>query len=280
MDDDFFNNNLYSWLDEECDLKALSKLLKQKAKQDRRIEVLVRLLFEEVHYCSADELRETEGLLQTNRSIPGKQKLKIRADYFLNLGKLAMAMQTYEDLLSRLDEKKDVKLAASTYHNIGVIYAKMFIYNEAAEYFSKAYALDGNDEHQICYLAAQRMRLSDSAYMKLLQNNDFSVSGIVEERISAAKEELKMREPGGYKCPFCGGTHFSKETNTLDGWFDSGSTHYAAMKRDQGFWPSDMYIEGADQYRGWFQSSLLTAVGAKPDTSELSNVIVPSSVNS
>jgi len=194
MDDDFFNNNLYSWLDEECDLKALSKLLKQKAKQDRRIEVLVRLLFEEVHYCSADELRETEGLLQTNRSIPGKQKLKIRADYFLNLGKLAMAMQTYEDLLSRLDEKKDVKLAASTYHNIGVIYAKMFIYNEAAEYFSKAYALDGNDEHQICYLAAQRMRLSDSAYMKLLQNNDFSVSGIVEERISAAKEELKMSD--------------------------------------------------------------------------------------
>ena len=68
--------------------------------------------------------------------------------------------------------------------------------------------------------------------------------------------------PGGYKCPFCGGTHFSKETNTLDGWFDSGSTHYASMKRDQDLWPADMYMEGGDQYRGWFQSSLLTAVGA------------------
>ena len=63
-------------------------------------------------------------------------------------------------------------------------------------------------------------------------------------------------------CPHCGGTHFSKETDTLDGWFDSGSTHYAAMQRDQGFWPSDMYMEGGDQYRGWFQSSLLVAVGA------------------
>ncbi len=56
--------------------------------------------------------------------------------------------------------------------------------------------------------------------------------------------------------------HFTKETDTLDGWFDSGSTHFAAMERDQGFWPADMYIEGLDQYRGWFQSSLLVAVGA------------------
>ncbi len=68
--------------------------------------------------------------------------------------------------------------------------------------------------------------------------------------------------PAGYKCPHCGGTHFFKEEDTLDGWFDSGSTHYASMKKDQGFWPSDLYLEGLDQYRGWFQSSLLTAVGA------------------
>ena len=59
-----------------------------------------------------------------------------------------------------------------------------------------------------------------------------------------------------------GKSGFEKETDTLDGWFDSGSTHYASMKRDQNFWPADMYLEGLDQYRGWFQSSLLTAVGA------------------
>ncbi len=69
--------------------------------------------------------------------------------------------------------------------------------------------------------------------------------------------------PAGFSCPHCGAkSGFEKETDTLDGWFDSGSTHYAAMKRDQGFWPATMYMEGLDQYRGWFQSSLLTAVGA------------------
>ena len=69
--------------------------------------------------------------------------------------------------------------------------------------------------------------------------------------------------PAGFTCPHCGGkSGFEKEEDTLDGWFDSGSTHFAAMKRDQGWWPANMYLEGLDQYRGWFQSALLTAVGA------------------
>jgi len=69
--------------------------------------------------------------------------------------------------------------------------------------------------------------------------------------------------PDGFTCPHCGkNAGFEKEEDTLDGWFDSGSTHFAAMKRDQGFWPATMYLEGLDQYRGWFQSALLTAVGA------------------
>ena len=91
-----------------------------------------------------------------------------------------------------------------------------------------------------------------------------SVAGIFEEKGSNAWFEMDAAEllPEGFVCPHCGGKHFTKETDTLDGWFDSGSTHYAAMKRDQGFWPADMYMEGGDQYRGWFQSSLLVAVGA------------------
>jgi len=91
-----------------------------------------------------------------------------------------------------------------------------------------------------------------------------SVASIFEERGSNAWFELEAEEllPKAFVCPHCGGVHFTKETDTLDGWFDSGSTHFCAMKRDQGFWPSTMYIEGGDQYRGWFQSSLLVAVGA------------------
>ena len=95
-----------------------------------------------------------------------------------------------------------------------------------------------------------------------------SVAQIFEREGSNAwfDREAAALLPEGFVCPHCGGRHFSKETNTLDGWFDSGSTHFAAMRRDQGFWPADMYMEGGDQYRGWFQSSLLTAVGAGEQT--------------
>jgi len=91
------------------------------------------------------------------------------------------------------------------------------------------------------------------------------VSALFAEKGSNAWYELDAADilPKGFACPHCGSVKgFTKEEDTLDGWFDSGSTHFASMRRDQGFWPADVYLEGLDQYRGWFQSSLLTAVGA------------------
>ncbi len=91
-------------------------------------------------------------------------------------------------------------------------------------------------------------------------------SKIFAERGSNAWFDLDASEILGddFVCPHCGGKHFTKETDTLDGWFDSGSSHFAVLDDDPKLkWPADMYLEGADQYRGWFQASLLTAVGAK-----------------
>lgn len=67
--------------------------------------------------------------------------------------------------------------------------------------------------------------------------------------------------PKDTKCSKCGCTSFEKEKDIMDVWFDSGSSHSAVLKnRDDLTWPADLYLEGADQYRGWFQSSLLTSV--------------------
>ena len=66
------------------------------------------------------------------------------------------------------------------------------------------------------------------------------------------------------KCAKCGGTEFRKENDILDVWFDSGASHLAVLtEKNELPWPSDMYLEGGDQYRGWFHSSLLVAVGLK-----------------
>lgn len=67
----------------------------------------------------------------------------------------------------------------------------------------------------------------------------------------------------GAECPECGGKEFRREEDILDVWFDSGSSHLAVLKqRDDLSWPADLYLEGSDQHRGWFQSSLLVSMGA------------------
>ena len=70
--------------------------------------------------------------------------------------------------------------------------------------------------------------------------------------------------PEGFVCPKCGKAHFSKETDIMDVWFDSGST-WAAVAAERPYlkYPADLYLEGGDQYRGWFQSSMLTSIAAK-----------------
>ncbi|MCL1804881.1 MAG: isoleucine--tRNA ligase [Clostridiales bacterium] len=70
--------------------------------------------------------------------------------------------------------------------------------------------------------------------------------------------------PEGFACPGCGGKSFRKEKDIMDVWFDSGSSHMAVLdKRPELGWPSDMYLEGSDQHRGWFNSSLCTGVALR-----------------
>jgi isoleucyl-tRNA synthetase len=70
--------------------------------------------------------------------------------------------------------------------------------------------------------------------------------------------------PEGTACPSCGGTAFDRETNILDVWFDSGSSHEAVLAQNPGLtWPAAVYLEGSDQYRGWFQTSLLVGLGTR-----------------
>ena len=70
--------------------------------------------------------------------------------------------------------------------------------------------------------------------------------------------------PEGLSCTKCGGTSFEREMNILDVWFDSGSSHEAVLSvRPELTWPADIYLEGSDQHRGWFQSSLLVGLGTR-----------------
>ena len=92
------------------------------------------------------------------------------------------------------------------------------------------------------------------------------VADLFEEETADAWYAREAGEllPEGFSCPKCGGTDFDKESDILDVWFDSGSSHAAVLgHREDLPWPADVYLEGSDQHRGWFHSSLLVGVATR-----------------
>ncbi|MBM3894389.1 isoleucine--tRNA ligase [Candidatus Dependentiae bacterium] len=79
------------------------------------------------------------------------------------------------------------------------------------------------------------------------------------DRVTIAELVRDFSVPVGASCDRCGNTTFEKEHDTLDVWFDSGVSHYAFLEK-RGLLPADVYLEGSDQHRGWFQSSMLTSM--------------------
>ncbi len=102
-------------------------------------------------------------------------------------------------------------------------------------------------------------------YIKEKKVMDHIVSQVAESGadIWFEKSERELL-PEGFKCAKCGTDNFTKETDILDVWFDSGVSHAAVIEADERFpGRADLYLEGSDQHRGWFQSSLLASVGTR-----------------
>jgi isoleucyl-tRNA synthetase len=91
-------------------------------------------------------------------------------------------------------------------------------------------------------------------------------AAVFEEHSADAWYERPIEEfvPSGLACTSCGGREFEREANILDVWFDSGSSHEAVLPSTPDLrWPADIYLEGSDQHRGWFHSSLLVGIGTR-----------------
>jgi isoleucyl-tRNA synthetase len=100
--------------------------------------------------------------------------------------------------------------------------------------------------------------------------NDPIVMDKIEKEVAGSGADIWFEKteaeilPPGYKCSKCSSQEFTKETDILDVWFDSGVSHAAVLEADERLSsPADLYLEGSDQHRGWFQSSLLTSVGTR-----------------
>ncbi len=98
---------------------------------------------------------------------------------------------------------------------------------------------------------------------------DASIARVAAQRFGESgasvwwSDPVETYLPKGFTCPRCGGNAFEKEKNIVDIWFESGVTHLAVLGHGGIPWPSDVVLEGGDQYRGWFRSSIVTATAVK-----------------
>lgn len=192
MEESFFDEDIYIWLAEECDLHALAKKLKLNRRHG--LSDTVRMLLNEVHYCPDKEIEEVCRLIQANRNLTDSKKLKLRADYFLKNNRLALAEEIYLRLLSMVKEGDE--MLPDIYHNLGVVYGRLFLYEKAARYFESAYALDGNEEHLIQALGAKRLYLTETEYISGLSSiaGGYEASAQLESRLSAIDGDYKKSE--------------------------------------------------------------------------------------
>ncbi|MDE6743232.1 MAG: hypothetical protein K2J95_05065 [Lachnospiraceae bacterium] len=196
LEEDFINQDMLLWLDSECMLSSLAKTLRAQIRQGVRLEDQVRLLLETVHYCPAEEIDAIVGMIAANYSMNSLQKNKIRADYFLKNERYALALQAYEELTEELAKVKDDKLIASVYYNMGVIYAHLFLFGQAGEYFKMAYEKQEKEEYQVAYLAIRRMVGPDAGYLKLIGENEeyYQASRVLEHMMDKVDKDWKISD--------------------------------------------------------------------------------------
>ncbi len=187
IDDDFFDQDMFLWLEEECGLSSIAKKLRNKYRTDKSSESLVRILFEETFYADMEQLNQTLAILKNNQKMSQQEKLKLQGDFFLKNEKYTLALDCYEDLVKLMTGRKDKKLLAAAYHNLGVIYARLFMFESAGEYFRKAYDTSGDKSYMVDYLASIRCAYSDDKYLKKLNIIDgaYDYSSALEEKVDA-----------------------------------------------------------------------------------------------
>ncbi len=183
MDQEIMQRKLVQWLDEECGLKQLSNTLHTLLNQKASTVAFVGTILEYVNLYPADVIRKTEEIIRGNDGLNIYERKKARIDYLLNGHKYYAAIKQYHGLLDELPDT-DKMLGAKIYHNLGTAYARMFFYEQAAQWYRKAYETDGEQESLIHYLAALRMHYQDKEYITFIaEHPEYHDASLKVERI-------------------------------------------------------------------------------------------------
>ena len=170
IDAGIMDRRLAEWIDTECGLTELGHQLLNLLHKGIQPGIFVDTILDYVNYNTEAERERIQEALTGSAGLTDCERAKKQGDYLVNNKKYQLAITEYDKLLLQLPEA-ETELRASIYHNMGVAYGNLFLFESAARYFKRAYELSGIEESGIHYLIAQRKQMSDGEYITFLAEN-------------------------------------------------------------------------------------------------------------
>lgn len=195
LDPEIMQRELVQWLDEQCGLDQLAHALYSLMNQNGSTAAFVGIILEYVNLYPVDVVSRTEETIRGNEGRSPQERQKSKADYMLQNGRYYGALKQYYALISRGTEM-DKTLSAQVLHNMGVAYARLFMFRQAAERFLQAYETDGAKESLSLYLTSVRMYSEDKDYIAFIAEHPeyHNASLLVERRIEQAGGQFEATD--------------------------------------------------------------------------------------
>lgn len=191
IDKDILNRSLVEWIDKECGLTDLARNLYMMVNTNALPGAFVGTILEYVGYYNADEIEKVESILKMNVSMNVFEKWKAKADFLYENKHYYLALKEYERVLSSIEDD-DTELISRIYNNMGVTCMALCLYDSAVEYFKKAYGINNDATAFKHLLAAERLRLPENEYIKLIADSDdaYRMSIPIEGELEELKSEF------------------------------------------------------------------------------------------
>lgn len=198
LDRGLVSKKLVEWIEKECGLPQLGRLLYPYLNKKDSTENFVSEILKYVGLYDEETIMQTENIMKMGESLSVYEKRKKRIDFLVEKEKYETALSEYDRLLSELPPGER-NLSAQIWHNRGVALAGLFSFAHAAESFERAYELSPDEETWLQFLAAKRMELSDTEYITFAAQSEekyplvLQLEQKMEELLSEyAEEESKQ----------------------------------------------------------------------------------------
>ena len=195
LDPEIMRRDLVQWLDEQCGLNQLAHALYSLLNQNGSTAAFVGIILEYVSLYSADVVARTEEIIRNNEDLSPSERQKSKADYMLLNGRLYGALKQYHALLMQIPETNRT-LLSQVMHNMGVAYAKLFMFLQAADRFKQAYETDGAEDSLALYLTCVRLYSQDKEYVSFIADHPeyHNVSLRVERHMEQAAGQFEATD--------------------------------------------------------------------------------------